>query len=398
MKRTSPLPLRLLLLGALVVVAPACGKRGPPLPPLHPAPDHVTDVSIVRREADVTLRFSTPIRNLDGSEPLLFDRVEIYAVTVPAGGVRPAPEAIVAAKNRLAQLGKVAPAAAKPANAEPVEPTAVALSFVEKVATVATPPAATPAVTAPAAPAAAASATAATPGAPPPPPVVATLAVATRFYVIVPYANRTRTGGFSDVLAVPLGPVPVAPHDAKITYDEQTLTLTWVAGVTGQSFHVYDANAASLETAKPLTATALTAAEFKQPVAFGTRVCFTIRGVRTTGSVTMESAASTASCETPVDTFAPPAPASLTAFAATGAITLTWDAVVAADLAGYIVLRGEGTGDRLQPLTATPVSGTSFVDATTKAGVKYIYAVVAVDNAARANRSKESNRVEETGR
>ena len=37
-------------------------------------------------------------------------------------------------------------------------------------------------------------------------------------------------------------------------------------------------------------------------------------------------------------------------------------------------------------------------DATAKAGVRYTYAVVAVDNAAPANRSKESNRVEETGR
>ena len=95
MSRTSPLPLRLLLLGALVVVAPACGKRGPPLPPLRPAPDRVTDLAIVRREQDVTLRFSTPVRNVDGSEPLLFDRVEIYAMTVPAGAVRLTPEQIV---------------------------------------------------------------------------------------------------------------------------------------------------------------------------------------------------------------------------------------------------------------------------------------------------------------
>ena len=410
MSRTSPLPLRLLLLGALVVVAPACGKRGPPLPPLRPAPDRVTDLTIVRREQDVTLRFSTPVRNVDGSEPLLFERVEIFAMTVAAGGARPTPEQIVRPVNRVGVLGKPAPAAPT-AGDEADAPVATPLSLVEKVATVIAPPVATPAVptsapavtpppsTPPAAPAGSVLPGATVPpGATGAPPAPVTLVVATRFYVVVPYANRTRAGRISDVLAVPLGPVPVAPHDAKIAYDEQTLTLTWVAGVTGQSFHVYDANASSLEAAKPLTTAALTAAEFKQPVVFGKRVCFNVRGVRSTGAVTMESVASTAVCETPADTFPPPEPTGLTAFAASGAITLTWDAVTAADLAGYIVLRGDGTGDRLQPLTPSPVSGTSFTDATTKAGVRYIYAVVAVDNATRANRSKESNRVEETGR
>jgi hypothetical protein len=45
-----------------------------------------------------------------------------------------------------------------------------------------------------------------------------------------------------------------------------------------------------------------------------------------------------------------------------------------------------------------PLTGTSYSDTTARAGVKYIYAVVAIDNATTPNRSKESNRVEETGR
>lgn len=408
MSRTSPLPLRVLLLGALVVVVPACGKRGPPLPPLHPAPDRVTDLTVVRREQDVVVRFSTPIRNVDGSEPLRFDRVEIYALTVAAGLARPALEQIVVAKNRLAELGKTSPPAPPVGDAVADAPVAVALTFTEKVATVIAPdvpatpapelPAAIPTAGAAPVPVAGAPGAAAAPAVPVAPPAPATLPVATRFYVVVPYANRTRAGGMSEVLAVPLGPVPLAPHDAKITFDEQTLTLTWVTGAAGQGFHVYDANAASLEAAKPLTAAALTTAEFTRPVGFGTRVCFMVRGVRATGPVSLESAPSTAVCETPADIFPPPAPSGLTAFAGAGAITLTWDGVAAADLAGYIILRGEGSGERLQPLTPAPMSGTSFADTTTRAGVRYVYAVVAVDRATPTNRSKESNRVEETGR
>ena len=121
-----------------------------------------------------------------------------------------------------------------------------------------------------------------------------------------------------------------------------------------------------------------------------------ISAVATT--VAIESAPTDVVCETLVDTFPPPAPTGLLAFSAEGSITLTWDGVTAGDLAGYIVLRGEGSGERLQPLMTAPIAVTTFTDSTTKAGVRYFYAVVAVDSATPANRSKESNRAEETGR
>jgi fibronectin type 3 domain-containing protein len=72
------------------------------------------------------------------------------------------------------------------------------------------------------------------------------------------------------------------------------------------------------------------------------------------------------------------------------AIRLDWSAVPASDLAGYIVLRGEGAGDTLQPLTAAPVAETTYRDTTAVAGVAYTYAVAAVDRA--GNRSEASNR------
>ncbi len=50
----------------------------------------------------------------------------------------------------------------------------------------------------------------------------------------------------------------------------------------------------------------------------------------------------------------------------------------------------------LTPLNPAPVAVTTFRDDTARAGVRYVYAIVAVDKA--GNRSPESNRVEETGR
>jgi fibronectin type 3 domain-containing protein len=115
-----------------------------------------------------------------------------------------------------------------------------------------------------------------------------------------------------------------------------------------------------------------------------------------TAPVAIEGPASAEVCETPADTFPPAAPSNLAALATEGVINLTWDAVTAADLAGYVVLRAEATGDRLQPLMTSPITATVWADRTARAGVRYVYAVVAVDAA--GNRSAESTRVEETGR
>ena len=48
--------------------------------------------------------------------------------------------------------------------------------------------------------------------------------------------------------------------------------------------------------------------------------------------------------------------------------------------------------------TPAPITATSYEDKTVKAGVRYIYAIVAVDKASPPNRSAPSPRVEETAR
>jgi fibronectin type 3 domain-containing protein len=50
------------------------------------------------------------------------------------------------------------------------------------------------------------------------------------------------------------------------------------------------------------------------------------------------------------------------------------------------------------PLTPDPVRETTYRDTAVRAGVRYVYAVVAVDDARPRNASAQSNRVEETAR
>ena len=91
-------------------------------------------------------------------------------------------------------------------------------------------------------------------------------------------------------------------------------------------------------------------------------------------------------------------PPSLAAVAGEGAISLIWKGVDAPDLAGYLVLRGEAPGGELTPLFDAPLRESTYRDTTAKPGVRYVYAVVAVDRATPPNRSALSNKVEETAR
>jgi hypothetical protein len=200
--------------------------------------------------------------------------------------------------------------------------------------------------------------------------------------------------------AAPAAPVPSRP-----------LSLTSAAS----SYNVYevpppDENAAAVDAkpsaekgpeplAKPLNPAPLPALAFQDTrIQFGVERCYVVRTVDTFGTLIVESAPSERACKSLVDTFPPAAPKSLAAVASPGAISLIWEANTDADLAGYVVLRGEAPNETLQPLFTTPIRDTSFQDKAVKPGVQYIYAVIAFDNATPPNPSAQSNRVTETAR
>jgi hypothetical protein len=120
-----------------------------------------------------------------------------------------------------------------------------------------------------------------------------------------------------------------------------------------------------------------------------------VRTTETLGPQSIESEPSPTACDTLTDTFAPAAPKSLNAVPTDGAINLIWEPSPERDFAGYIVLRAIAPGGELQPITAAPIVEPSFKD-TVASGVRYVYAVRAVDKA--GNISPLSNRVEESAR
>jgi hypothetical protein len=377
---TRPRALSGAALAVACAAAASCGMKGDPLPPLRPIPGGVSVFPATRDPRGVALSFTIPDANTDGTTPVAVDRVEIYAATTAGTEPVPPPAQLAAQPKNLA---------AKVTVRRPVPPE-------DEEQGTAAPTAAAP----PAPPTAAAPAEPDLPAPGEPAMVFDALDPATlgpdgvRHYVAVAVSpgRRGRRGPTSAVLNLPFTPLPEPPADLAATNDEQQIHLRWTAAQPGLRFEVLGLDSPPPAPGTVLTDTPIQAAEFGVPVAFGREACFAVRAVDVKGPVTLVGAASPAVCLTPVDRYPPPAPTGFQAVQEGAAVTLSWTAVTAADLGGYIVLRGEGAGENMQPLMRQPVTGTTYRDATVTPGTAYVYSVYAVDTAATPNVSQQSNR------
>jgi hypothetical protein len=222
-----------------------------------------------------------------------------------------------------------------------------------------------------------------------------------------------------------------------VTYDEKAIRVTWKApdaegtdeggqqllpsrpiGVSRPklAYNVYTIDRQTVEStadkppaappAKPsgfaptsvetrLTRAPIEVTEFTdERLEWGAERCYTVRTVHLYEGLAVESNAPVPVCQKLVDTFPPAAPTGLQALASEGAVSLIWDRNEEPDLAGYIVWRGT-TPQAMTAVTQAPIVETTFRDEVDR-GVRYVYAVQAVDKA--ANGSALSASVQEAAR
>ena len=353
MRPTRP---RIAALAAAACVAASCGKIGPPLPPLRPIPIAVPAFTAERIGDKVTLTFTVPNANLDGQTPPRVDAVEVFALTQPAGAPPPTAAELVVPAYRVARMEVRRPGQApSTTDARPEQGQAVA--YVDTL----------PATSA-----------------------------GVRYYGVAGVAG-SRRGPAPTILVLPLSPLREPPSSVAIDYTEKELKLRWAVGAETDRFVIEETDSAGANP-KRATPAPVAGPEFIAPIAMGRERCFAVRTAEAGAGVVALGSPSRPACVTPVDRFAPAAPASLNAFPGDGAIELLWSASASADVAGYIVLRGEGPDGTLQPLTAAPIAATQYRDQSAKAGTTYSYQVVAVDGASPPNRSEPSNRQVVTAR
>jgi hypothetical protein len=401
----------------LILVVSGCGKKGPPLPPFVRVPAAVGQLAAHRVGDEVIINLALPAQNIDKSTPINLGRVDVYAYT-----------------------GRTAPPAAR------------FTEVAERVALIETKPETPPATTLrdtltpeklvegrPLTSTAPARAT-------DPPRREDARAPLKRFYMAVPFTDRGRPGPPSQIVELPLTPLPDAPADVRLTYGAESVTLHWEpsGGIVGfllegavlpsaspvddgppvaaggtlpagpTRYNVYreveappktDAPEAARAPAQPAMPIPVNAApvdglSFNDPQeSDGRRRCYSVSAVRGAGARAVEGHASKTACISTVDIFPPAAPTGVSPIAVEGAISLVWEANGERDLQGYYVFRGEDGSETLTRITDDVVKETRYTDQSVKSGVRYVYAVAAVDNQSpQPNVSAESERVEVTAR
>jgi predicted small lipoprotein YifL len=421
----------LFLLIVCAGVLPACGKKGPPLPPMARVPSPPASPQAARVGDEAYIWFGVPAANVSGEKPADLAAIELYAFTgtAPPPGPDPTRHAV-----KLGTYAVQPPQPPPPPAAEGAPPPPpMAPGFVQG-ATAVLREALTPDTLMPTEPRgdAARSTPVSESAEPLPGPLIAPDGVVPlkRYYFLVATSTRGRASSPSAMVSVPTERAGAPPEAVTIDYTATGMTVAWTPSAEARGAPA--AAEPGLLAAKPLTppppptgyfvfdaprqpaavdpyAIPLPAAVNQQPVTasqvdvpgevrFGVERCFVVRAVDTVaGAVTMGHASEPV-CVTPVDTFPPAPPQRLAAISGVDVINLIWEANSEPDLAGYIVLRGTAPGDTLQALTPAPIRETTYRDQSVRAGERYVYAVVAVDNATPQNVSGQSNRVEESSR
>ena len=436
----------LLILAAIAAIG--CGKKGPPLAPYARVPAPVEGATGQRVGSDVYLSFPVPATNADLQKPADLATLEVYAVT-STKPPQTEEQRKVATLVATLPVQPIMPELPVPANGTPPPPLPVPPGVVQGATAVVREPITAETLVPIELPSDAKPLDHDMPidVVEPIGPLVAPAPteLPRRHYFVIGISPRGRKSEPSALISVPLESGSSAMAAPTVTNTEKDLTVTWTPPPDARTsvfrplpppappsnatpkvpvspglppltartlgfpsvqtrYHLYDVptNASpedplAITVPTPLTPEPTFSLTWVIPsVNFGTERCFEVRPVDVVAGATVIGPASPRGCITPKDTFQPTAPKRLESIAGAGFISLVWEPNSEADLAGYLVLRGEAPGDTLQAVTKEPWTTTIYRDETVKPGTRYVYVVVAVDRA--GNLSPQSNRAEETAR
>lgn len=336
---------------------PGCGKRGPPLPPLRVTPRPAHDVKLRQTGAEVVIEAGLSLFRTDGTPlgPGASVRVlRMRATPTLRSGVVSPRYLMAMFQNEAKVIGTLTGAA--------LEEAATAERAVFRD-TGALPEARDSHVT--------------------------------RFmYGIQVTDERGERSAFSVPIEIEVTePPPPAVH-LKATTAEGEVRLEWESGDpsrAGELYNVYR-RAASQEGEPRLPLNILPMAErvyVDTTFRYGETYRYSVRALPAPPPPLRESDPGPEIEVRPLDVYAPAAPTGLAATVEGPVIKLYWFPNGEADLRGYRIYRRTGKGE-YERIGETGATETSFADATAGKGVRYDYAVTAVDGAEPPNESPRS--------
>ncbi|HSS77018.1 MAG TPA: hypothetical protein VLV54_09765 [Thermoanaerobaculia bacterium] len=363
-----------IVLGAVVLalaVLAACGKQGPPLPPLKAVPATTKDLVATQQGAQIVLTFTYPKTTAAGLALPGISAVEVLNATRQAGSDG---KPIAMDAKQFAATGKTL---TKVAGAD----LTAATSGDRIVITLPVPPA-IPAG-APAKPAPGSTPTSGTtpattpvPGTTPAPAAPPLLA---HYFVVRTFGEEGDRSEISNVSSVVPKAPPPAPERLTVTARADGVMVEW-AGVTGAAggYNIYRRDAQERFHGQPVHVAGAEERSWLDSTArFGQSYIYTVTALAQREPV-VESAVGSEHEVRYQDRFPPAVPAEVVALAEAGRIRLVWKSVDAEDLAGYIVYRRTGNGS-FERVTAQPLATPEYIDTAVTAGQSYGYRVTAID-------------------
>lgn len=355
----------MLLLGLCVLsLAPTCGKRRPPLPPIERVPQRTQELSGVQRGNEVTLIWPAPSRNAPDGSVQSIRRVDVYRVAEKINAPLPMTEDEFEARATL--IGSV--------SYEEIKKGGATLAYTDKLELAGEP---------------------------------------ARLRYAIRYVNSAgQRAAFSNFFLMAPASRIAAPPTIALTnkeYSETANTVTWeppTRNIDGSTpvnllgYNVYRITPSQTPTEpkllnpEPITATQFQDKTFK----FGEKYTYFVRAVSLgTEGKPVESLNSNRIELSQADVYKPAPPNLTTPNAAPGRIALFWTANSEPDVVGYYLHRSTDPNlpkEKWPKLTPQIYNKTTFTDENVETGKTYYYYVVAVDNA--GNISDPSEVVSET--
>jgi hypothetical protein len=342
----------------------ACGKRRPPLPPVERVQQRTELLSGVQRGNQVILSWPAPRRNAPDPSVQSIRRIDVYRLAEKPRAPLPLTEEEFAARSTL--IGSV--------TYDQIRDAGDVLTYTDTLELAGEP---------------------------------------ARLRYAVRYVNASgQRAAFSNFLLIePAARVAQAPTIVATGNEisEDAITITWqppAANIDGSTpvnllgYNVYRLDESQNEiTGAPINSSLISGTQYSDKnFKFGETYAYVVRAVSLgTEGGQVESLNSNVLTVSPLDTFPPSAPTSITIAAAPGRLSLFFPANPEGDVAGYNIYRSTDPDlpkDKWNKLNSELLTRTTFQDERVESGRRYYYYLIAVDQA--GNVSPPSEVVSET--
>ena len=327
-----------------------CGKRRPPLPPVERVQQRTELLSGVQRGNQVVLSWPAPQRNAPDGSVQSIRRIDVYRLAEKPRAPLALTEEEFATRSTL--VGSV--------TYDEIKNAADFLTYTDTLELAGEP---------------------------------------ARLRYAVRYVNAAgQRASFSNFLLLePAARIALPPTVISTGKEigEDAITISWqppVANIDGSTpvnllgYNIYRAAEGAGEGSQPLNDALISGTQYQdRTFKFGETYRYVVRSVSLgTEGGQVESLNSNSISVSPVDTFPPSAPASITVAAAPGRLSIFFPANPEGDIAGYNIYRSTDPDlprDQWTKLNQELLLRTTFQDEKVESGRRYYYYLTAVDNA-----------------